>query len=106
MRCLAKLCGMFGVALNLWTKEDAPESVMELEKTKAEAWELFSQKVSLSNNTKLKINEIAKETLPSELNGDLRLCEDVEVLKTLIKKFKAVRLIPDETKTKATKASK
>ena len=106
MRCFAKLCAMFGVGLNLWTKEDAPESVMELEKTRAEAWELFTQKASLSNNTKLKINDIAKETLPSELNGDLRLCDDVEVLRTLIKKFKAVRLIPDETKTKTTKASK
>lgn len=106
LRCLCKNCAMFGVGINLWSREDAPESVMELEKLRAEAWELFTKKASLSTNTKLKVNDIAKETLPEDLNGDLRLCEDAEVLKDIIKKFKAVRLIPDEPKTKATKASK
>lgn len=108
MRCLAKLCAMFGVGLNLWTKEDAPEGVMELEKTREEAWNLFVEKGKLSDNTKLKVNEIAKEVLPEDCNGDLRLCDDVDVLKGLVKKFKAVRLIPDEPKevkeTKTTKA--
>lgn len=96
MRCLAKLCAMFGVALNLWTKEDAPESVMELEKAREEAFNLFSQKAKLSNATKLKVNEIAKTTLPDDCNGDPRICEDVDILKELIKKFKAVRMIPDK----------
>ena len=102
MRCLAKLCAMFGVAINLWTKEDAPESVLELEKLRTEAFSLFAQKASLSSNTKLKVNEIARTTLPEECNGDPRLCEDVDILKDLIKKFKAVRMIPDEVKTKQT----
>ena len=102
MRCLAKLCAMFGVAINLWTKEDAPESVLELEKLRAEAFSLFAQKASLSSNTKLKVNEIARTTLPEECNGDPRLCEDVDILKDLIKKFKAIRMIPDEVKTKHT----
>lgn len=102
MRCLAKLCAMFGVAINLWTKEDAPESVLELEKLRAEAFSLFAQKASLSSNTKLKVNEIARTTLPEECNGDPRLCEDVDILKDLIKKFKAIRMIPDEVKTKQT----
>lgn len=102
MRCLAKLCAMFGVAINLWTKEDAPESVIELEKLRAEAFSLFAQKASLSGNTKLKVNEISRTTLPEECNGDPRLCEDVDILKDLIKKFKAVRMIPDEVKTKQT----
>lgn len=106
MRCLAKVCAAFGVALNLWTKEDAPESVMELEKAKEEAWNLFVQKGGLSTNTKLRVNEIAKETLPEECNGDLRLCDDADVLKGLIKKFKAVRMIPDEADEKATKPTK
>ena len=102
MRCLAKLCAMFGVAINLWTKEDAPESVLELEKLRAEAFSLFAQKASLSSNTKLKVNEISRTTLPEECNGDPRLCEDVDILKDLIKKFKAIRMIPDEVKTKQT----
>lgn len=101
MRCLCKNCAMFGVAINLWSREDAPESVMELEKLRAEAYSLFVEKAKLSNNTKVKVNEIAKATLPEECNSDPRLCESIESLKELIKKFKAVRMIPDETKTTA-----
>ena len=107
MRCLAKNCAMFGVAINLWTKEDAPETILELEKLRLEAFNLFAQKANLSNNTKLKVNEIAKVTLPEECNSDPRLCEDIDILKELIKKFKAVRMIPDEIKaTKSTKTNK
>ena len=100
MRCLAKNCAMFGVAINLWTKEDAPETILELEKLRVEAFNLFAQKANLSNNTKLKVNEIAKATLPEDCNGDPRICEDVDALKDLIKKLKAVRMIPDKTTTK------
>lgn len=103
MRCLAKNCAMFGIGINLWSREDAPESVMELEKLRTEAFNLFAQKAALSNNTKLKANEIAKSVLPEECNSDPRLCEDVDILKDLIKKFKALRLIPDEATTKTTK---
>lgn len=103
MRCLAKNCAMFGIGINLWSREDAPESVMELERLRTEAFNLFAQKAALSNNTKLKVNEIAKSSLPEECNSDPRLCEDIDILKELIKKFKAVRLIPDEAKeTKTT----
>lgn len=100
MRCLAKNCAMFGVAINLWTKEDAPETILELEKLRVEAFNLFAQKANLSNNTKLKVNEIAKATLPEDCNGDPRICEDVDALKDLVKKLKAVRMIPDKTTTK------
>lgn len=106
MRCFAKNLAMFGIAINLWTKEDAPESILELEKLRTEAFNLFAQKANLSNNTKLKVNEIAKETLPGECNSDPRLCEDVDILKDLIKKFKAVRMIPDEEKVTKTKTNK
>ena len=107
MRCFAKNLAMFGIAINLWTKEDAPESILELEKLRTEAFNLFAQKAGLSDNTKIKVNEIAKATLPEECNGDARLCEDIDTLKELIKKFKAVRMIPDEAKTtKSTKTNK
>ena len=106
MRCLAKLCAMFGVAINLWTKDDAPESVLELEKLRGEAFNLFVQKAGLSDNTKIKVNDIAKATLPEECNGDARLCEDVDILKDLIKKFKAVRMIPDKVNARKTKTDK
>lgn len=104
MRCLAKNCAMFGIGINLWSREDAPESVMELERLRTEAYNLFAQKAALSTNTKLKVNEIAQNTLPEECNRDPRLCEDIDILKDIIKKFKAVRLIPDDVKeTKTTK---
>lgn len=106
MRCFAKNLAMFGIAINLWTKEDAPESILELEKLRTEAFNLFVQKANLSNNTKLKVNEIAKATLPEDCNADPRLCEDVDILKDLIKKFKAVRMIPDEEKATKTKTNK
>ena len=106
MRCFAKNLAMFGIAINLWTKEDAPESILELEKLRTEAFNLFAQKANLSNNTKLKVNEIAKATLPEDCNADPRLCEDVDILKDLIKKFKAVRMIPDEEKETKKKTSK
>lgn len=106
MRCFAKNLAMFGIAINLWTKEDAPESILELEKLRTEAFNLFAQKAKLSDNTKLKVNEIAKTTLPEECNADPRLCEDADILKDLIKKFKAVRMIPDEEKATKTKTSK
>ena len=32
MRCLAKNLAMFGIGLHLWTKEEAPENVIETEK--------------------------------------------------------------------------
>lgn len=98
MRCLAKNCALFGVGINLWSREDAPESVMELEKLRVEAYNLFAQKAALSNNTKLKVNEIAHSVLPEDCNRDPRLCEDIDTLKDLVKKFKAVRLIPDDVK--------
>lgn len=102
MRCLAKNCAMFGIGINLWSREDAPESVMELEKLRVEAYNLFAQKAALSNNTKLKVNEIAQSVLPEECNRDPRLCEDIDILKDIIKKFKAVRLIPDDSTVKNT----
>lgn len=98
MRCLAKNCAMFGIGINLWSREDAPESVMELERLRVEAFNLFAQRAALSANTKIKVNEIAKSTLPEECNSDPRLCEDIDTLKDLIKKFKAVRMIPDDVK--------
>lgn len=36
MRCLAKNLAMFGLGLHLWTKEEAPESVLKGEKKKME----------------------------------------------------------------------
>lgn len=92
MRCLAKNLAMFGLGLHLWTKEEAPESVIECEKLQKECMELITKKSALSDATKNKVGELCKEALPEE-NGDPRLCNDNEVLKGLKKKLMALRKI-------------
>lgn len=92
MRCLAKNLAMFGLGLHLWTKEEAPETVIECEKLQKECMELINKKATLSENTKKKVGEICKEVLPEE-NGDPRMCTDNETLETLKKKLMAIRKI-------------
>lgn len=92
MRCLAKNLAMFGLGLHLWTKEEAPENVIECEKLQKECMELITKRSALSEKTKDKVGEICKEALPEE-NGDPRLCNDNELLETLKKKLMALRKI-------------
>lgn len=94
MRCLAKNLAMFGLGLHLWTKEEAPESVIECEKLQKECMELITKRSKLSDKTKEKVAEICKELLPDE-NGDPRLCENNDVLEALKKKLMAVRKITE-----------
>ena len=77
---------------DMWTKEDAAESVLQMNKLQAECMEVLNKKCALSEKTKLKVMEICKEVLPDE-NGDPRLCDDNEKLKELKKKLMAVRKI-------------
>lgn len=90
MRCLAKNLAMFGLGLHLWTKEEAPESVIECEKLQKDCMELISKKAALSEEAKNKVGEICKEILPEE-NGDPRICNDNEILEKLKKKLMTVR---------------
>lgn len=92
MRCLAKNLAMFGLGIHLWSKEEAPESVIECEKLQKECMEYISKKSALSDKTKAKVAEICKAALPEE-NGDPRLCDDNEVLGNLKKQLMALRKI-------------
>lgn len=92
MRCLAKNLAMFGLGLHLWTKEEAPESVIECEKLQKECMELITKKSALSDATKNKVGEICKEALPEE-GGDPRLCNDNDILEALKKKLMTLRKI-------------
>lgn len=92
MRCLAKNLAMFGLGLHLWTKEEAPENVIECERLQKECMELITKRSALSDKTKDKVGEICKELLPDE-NGDPRLCEENDKLETLKKKLMALRKI-------------
>lgn len=92
MRCLAKNLAMFGLALHLWTKDSAPEAVIEREALQQSCMELISKKAGLSPKTKSKVAEICKSILPEE-NGDPRLCDDNSKLEELEKKLKVLRKI-------------
>lgn len=92
MRCLAKNCAMFGIGLHLWTKEEAPESVIECEKLQKACMELISKKAALSEKTKEEVSKICKSALPDE-NGDPRLCNDNDVLTKLKKSLMGLRKI-------------
>jgi len=90
MRCFAKNLSMWGVGLNYWTKEDAPESVLQLNKLQAECMELIKKKVPLSESAKLKVEEICKAA-DGNANGDPRLIEDIDALESLKKQLLSIR---------------
>lgn len=90
MRCLAKNLAMFGIGLHLWTKEEAPENVIETEKLQKECLDLIKKKCALSEDAKAKVAKICTEA-DADANGDPKLIEDVSVLKALKKSLMAVR---------------
>lgn len=92
MRCLAKNLAMFGLGLHLWSKEEAPESVVELEKLQKECMELIKKRCALSDNTKKKVGEICKTILEDETGNPIN-CEDNEKLTLLSKELKNLRKI-------------
>lgn len=90
MRCFAKNLSMFGVGLNYWTKEDAPESVLKLEKKLSEidAAYISKKKKGFTDEELLKI---CSESLPEEFNGNYKLCDNEETLETIRKKLLTLR---------------
>lgn len=94
MRCLAKNLAMFGIALHLWTKDAAPEAVIELEKLQESCFDLIKKKSALSKGTTVKVGEICKSILVEE-EGDPRMCNDNEKLRELEKKLLTIRKVQD-----------
>lgn len=100
MRCFAKNLSMWGVGLNFWTKEDAPESVIKLEKAIAELDEIYKAKKK-KGFTDDELLAVCKKILP-DVNGNYHLCEDEEVLGDLRKKLLAL-VLKKPANVKATK---
>ena len=99
MRCLAKNIAMFGLMINLWTREDIPDAIASQQKASAEAMSLVAEKKKAAaengdDKASAKVDEILLSTLPQDCNGDPRLCEDEETLVALVKKLKTVRVAP------------
>lgn len=90
MRCFAKNLSMFGVGLNFWTKEDAPESVLRIEKliSEIDAAYVGKKKKGFSDE---ELQKSYSNLLPEELNGNYRLCGEEEILDKIKKKLLALR---------------
>ncbi len=90
MRCFAKNLSMWGTGLNLWTREEAPESVLAVEKIRKDIDTIYLTKKK-KGFTQEELVDIITKALPEELNGNYNLCEDLEVLEKLKKKLLALR---------------
>ena len=99
MRCFAKNLSMWGVGLNFWTKEDATEAVLNLEKSIAKINEVYIAKKK-KGFTDEELLKVCKSMLPPELDGNWRLCEDEEKLEALRKKL--LSMIKTKTTAKTT----
>ncbi len=90
MRCFAKNLSMWGVGLNYWTKEDAPESVLKMEKLLSEIDSLYVSKKK-KGFTDEEIMGAYSKLIPEEFNGNYKLCEDETILEDIKKKLLALR---------------
>lgn len=86
MRCFAKNLSMWGVGLNFWTREDATETVLNVEKliSKIDTIYLAKKKKGFSDDELL---GVCKESLPEDLGGNYHLCDNEEMLEALQKKL-------------------
>lgn len=89
-RSLTKACARHGLGLYIYEGEDLPEESKEQAKLQAEIMELVKKKAALSDDAKAKVAKVCKDA-DENANGDPRLIEDVEVLKTLKKSLMAIR---------------
>lgn len=89
-RSLTKACARHGLGLYIYEGEDLPEESKEIGNLQAEIMEVIKKKSALSENAKEKVAKVCKEADISA-NGDPRLIEDIEVLKTLKKSLMAIR---------------
>lgn len=90
-RCLVKACAMHGLGLYVYAKLEDTEENMELVKLRKECMQLITQKAAVSKDMAATVAKVCTEADP-DANGDPRLMEDVEVLKRLARKLKAIRV--------------
>lgn len=90
LRCFAKNLSMFGIGLHMWTREDAPESVLAVEKLHNEINEIYVKKKK-RDFTDEELLSVIRPFLPEDLNGNYTLCEDEEILQEIKKKLLTLR---------------
>lgn len=89
MRCFAKNGSMYGVGLNLWTKEEASDTVLKLDRLRAECMTIIKTKCK-SDELKSKVEEVCKAKLPGE-DGNPMYCEDLDKLIELKRELSRIK---------------
>lgn len=104
MRCFAKNLSMWGVGLNYWTREDASETVLNIEKaiTKLDSIYVAKRKKGFTDEELL---AVCSEVLPEDLGGNYHLCDNEEILNALQKKLLTL-MTPKATEKTVAKTKK
>lgn len=89
-RSLTKACARHGLGLYIYEGEDLPEESKELEKLRAECYKLVTERARLSEAAKSKVAEFCKSA-DEKANGDPRIMEDIETLKSLKVQLMGIR---------------
>ena len=89
-RSLTKCIARLGLGGYIYVNEDLPEEIKEISKLQSEIMGIINKKSALSNEAKDKVAKTCKAA-DVNANGDPRLIEDLEVLKTLKKSLMAIR---------------
>ena len=74
---------MFGLGLHLWSKEEAPESVIDVENARKEIDGIYLKKVKQLGDddaAKARVLDVCKATLTEDLGGNWKMCEDLDML--------------------------
>ena len=98
-RCLAKACGLHGLASYLFEGEELPEDMSKAIDLKNEIKEIVAKKVAMSDKAKATVVELCKAAekqafpdLPDDLiAGSYKNIEDTEILTNLKRQLMAVR---------------
>lgn len=89
-RSLTKACARHGLGLYIYEGEDLPEESKELEKLREECYKLLCERSKASEEAKAKVKEYCMAADPNA-NGDPRIMENIETLKTLKKQLMGIR---------------
>ena len=89
MRCFAKNLSMFGIGLYFWTKEDAPENILKVEKLQNEIDTIAKKKCGLSEKAKNEVKTTCMKYEPEA--GNYLEIQDESVLGELLKELRKIR---------------
>lgn len=99
MRCLVKACAMHGLAMHIYEGEEIPEDVAKAQELLDKVDTLAKKKAAQSEKAKTKVMELCKaaekEAFPdlddSEISGNYKNIDDVDILSKLERQLMAVR---------------